>query len=529
MKRLVSLLTMVLMVTLILTPMTGNAKNSTSIFKVKKMGKYTKDMNGIVKFFKDNKAEFDVVDPETEFTTLSESDDNLGYKHIKLQQMVDNIPVFGNQYIVHYDATGEIYAVNGNFDSDAKNYGKNKNFINPNKAVQIAKDQVSFDKDSLNVDLVDNLVPKLYLYNVDNNYVPIYLVRVNFLSPDPGDWHIFVNANSGEVVHKYNQLASIATTATGLGVVDPTPKTLNVNTVTVTAKGKTTTQYQLKDTTRPATITTYTCGNGTTLPGTLVYSTTSTITDKAAVDAHFYAGVVYDFYKSKFNRNSLDNNNLALKSSVHYKRNYVNAFWNGTQMVYGDGDGVQSVALSGGLDVIGHEMTHGVTEKEANLTYANQSGALNESMSDVFGTFVEYYGQKDKFDWLIGEDIWTPTKAGDALRSMSNPGLYGDPENMSQFKVLPNTQAGDWGGVHTNSGIPNKAAYNVVMNLSSDLSVSIPKAQIIYYNALCNYMTPSTDFIGAKNALAQAATDQYGANSAEYNAVINAFKAVGIN
>ena len=102
---------------------------------------------------------------------------------------------------------------------------------------------------------------------------------------------------------------------------------------------------------------------------------------------------------------------MGIKSTVHYYRNYVNAFWNGTQMVYGDGDGVQSLALSGALDIVGHEMTHAVDEKTANLDYEFQSGALNESMSDAFGAFIESYSQASKFDWLIGEDVWTPNNS----------------------------------------------------------------------------------------------------------------------
>jgi len=257
----------------------------------------------------------------------------------------------------------------------------------------------------------------------------------------------------------------------------------------------------------------------------VVYSTTSIINDPAAVDAHYYAGVVYDYYKTKFARNGIDNKNMAMKSTVHYSRNYVNAFWNGAQMVYGDGDGVNSLALSGGLDVIAHEMTHGVDENEADLIYANQSGALNESMSDAFGTFVEFYSQSNKAEWLIGEDIWTPKISGDALRSMADPTKFGDPDNMSDYQYLPNTQAGDWGGVHTNCGIPNKACYLTATNSA----VGIVKAEQIYYRALCNYMTVSTDFSGARAALVQSAADLYGAGSPEVMAVNNAWTAVGVN
>ncbi|MBI6875591.1 M4 family metallopeptidase, partial [Clostridium aciditolerans] len=252
-----------------------------------------------------------------------------------------------------------------------------------------------------------------------------------------------------------------------------------------------------------------------------IYSTTNVISDKAAVDAHYYAGVVYDYFKNKFNRSGIDGNNMAMKSSVHYLKNWVNAQWTGTQMMYGDGDGVKATALSGSLDVVGHEMTHGVDQYEANLTYRDQSGALNESLSDSFGTFIEFYAQPSKADWLLGEDVWTPNTPGDALRSMANPTLYGQPDNMKNYVYTSD----DNGGVHTNSGIPNKACYLTATNPS----VGVQKAEQIYYRALCNYLTSSSTFHDARLALAQSAEDLYGANSSEYNAVISAWDSVGVN
>ena len=160
------------------------------------------------------------------------------------------------------------------------------------------------------------------------------------------------------------------------------------------------------------------------------------------------------YYKATFNRNSINDAGAPLKSTVHYGSRYNNAFWNGSQMVYGDGDGVTFTSLSGGIDVIGHELTHAVTEYSSDLIYQNESGALNEAISDVFGTLVEFYDNRNP-DWEIGEDIYTPGKAGDALRSMSDPTKYGDPDHYSKRY----TGTSDNGGVHTNSGIINKQAY----------------------------------------------------------------------
>lgn len=503
---------------LMLTPMTSGAAKNTNDFKAKNMGKYSKDLKGVTKFFNDYKKEFGVTNAEKEFIEKSSKDDNLGFKHVKLQQMVDGIPVFGGEYIIHFNQNSEIYAVNGNYDVKAKNFKKSKDFIKEKDAVEAAMKEVQFDKESFNKELSDNGVPKLYLYNVKGEYIPVYVVRVNYLSPVPGDWFIFVNAYDGKIVDKYNKAPKVATVGSGKGVLGDI-KSLNLDMVSVRTKTGTQTQYQTKDLTKAAQILTYTAGNGTRLPGSIVYSTTSVINDPAAVDAHYYAGVVYDYYKNKFARNSLDNRGMAMKSTVHYSRNYVNAFWNGTQMVYGDGDGVQSLALSGALDVVAHEMTHAVNSYEANLVYRDQSGALSESMSDCFGTFVEYYAQNNKFDWECGEDVWTPKVSGDALRSLQDPTKYGDPAHMKDYLYTTS----DNGGVHTNSGIPNKACYLIGTN------IGIEKTEQIYYRALSNYLTSSSNFSAARAALAQSAADLYGANSPEVNAVNSAFAAVGVN
>lgn len=516
MKRILSILTVITVLTFLIPGSKTAAASKTPEFTQGKLsGKLTKDMNGVYKFFNDNKIKFGVEKAESEFIELTSKYDSLGYKHIKTQQVVDGIPVYGSEYIVHFNKNGEIYAVNGSFDPEARKTKTDKTkYIKAPKAVEIAEAQVKFDA------LDKEPSAKLYLYKTGSGYVPVYEVKLSFIYPEPGYWYIYVNAENGSIVKKYNRIEYETRTGTGTGVLGDT-KTLNLNYI---AGGKrTTSQYQMIDNTRSAVITTYTANYRTRIPGTVVYSSTSVINDPAAVDAHYYAGVVYDYYQSRFGRNGINNSNMAMKSTVHYSRNYVNAFWNGAQMVYGDGDNVNSLPLSGSLDVIGHEMTHGVDSFEADLIYENQSGALSESMSDSFGTFIEAYAQSAKFDWLIGEDVWTPNKPGDALRSMADPTLYGDPDNMSSYVNLPNTQAGDWGGVHTNCGIPNKACY------LTSTAIGINNAEKIYYRALCDYMTSSTDFAGARNALSQAAADLFGAGSPEVTAVNNAWSEVGVN
>ena len=188
-------------------------------------------------------------------------------------------------------------------------------------------------------------------------------------------------------------------------------------------------------------------------------------------------GATRDFYKEVFRRNSIDGRGMRLNGFVHYDRDYNNAFWDGSQMVFGDGDGVLFSDFTGSLDVIGHELAHGVTESSAGLVYHRQPGALNESISDVFGSLVKQWSLKqsaEDADWLIGADIFTPAIAGDALRSLKNPGGAYDnddfgrdpqPDHMSRYEDLPDNEEGDFGGVHINSGIPNKAFYLVATDI----------------------------------------------------------------
>jgi len=252
---------------------------------------------------------------------------------------------------------------------------------------------------------------------------------------------------------------------------------------------------------------------------------------KPAVDAHYNSEQVYNFYKKEFGRNSIDGNGMAIISRVHYGQDYNNAFWNGQVMTYGDGDGKFFIPLSAGLDVAGHEMTHGVTSHSAGLLYRNQSGALNEAFSDIFGTLI------DSDDWEVGEDVMAPeAKASGrtSLRSLSDPSKYpvgedyvpyGDgsgmyPSNMSQYYNLPLNL--DNGGVHINSSIINHAAYLTGVKIGKE------KLGQIYYRALTVYLTPTSNFSDAKQALIQSAVDLYGEGSPEAQATEDGLNQVGI-
>ncbi|HEY5801411.1 MAG TPA: M4 family metallopeptidase, partial [Burkholderiaceae bacterium] len=212
----------------------------------------------------------------------------------------------------------------------------------------------------------------------------------------------------------------------------------------------------------------YDARNRTRLPGVVAMREGDSASNDIAInEAYEGSGLTYDFYKELFGRLSIDNRGMKLDSTVHYGQSYDNAFWNGRQMVYGDGDGVYFNRFTISVDVIAHELTHGVTQFSAGLEYQDQPGALNESMSDVFGSMIKQYQRKqdaNSADWLIGEGLLVP-KAGTnrtALRSLKAPGTaYDDPElgkdpqpwHMRDYFPGPE----DNGGVHINSGIPNHA------------------------------------------------------------------------
>jgi len=270
------------------------------------------------------------------------------------------------------------------------------------------------------------------------------------------------------------------------------------------------------------------------LPGTFVRAEGDAATNDVAVtEAYTYSGNTYDFYKQIFGRNSVDNNGLRLDSTVHYSQQYDNAFWDGRQMIYGDGDGELFNRFTLDLDVIGHELTHGVTQNTAGLEYAGQSGALNESMSDVFGTMVKQWvlGQSvDQADWLIGAGLFTTAVTGVALRSMKDPGsAYNDPQigKDPQPKNLANYLdiTEDNGGVHINSGIPNYAFYLAATSIGGN---AWEKTGKIWYETLTKRLSPKADFQAAADGTASAAGDLFGQNCNEQKAVIDSWKRVGI-
>jgi Zn-dependent metalloprotease len=284
----------------------------------------------------------------------------------------------------------------------------------------------------------------------------------------------------------------------------------------------------------------YTADNTSGLPGRVVRQEGGPPTnDPAADEAYDGAGATFDLYWDVYQRNSIDGNGMRLDSTVHYQKGYDNAFWNGQQMVYGDGDEDLPEAqrlfnrFTIAIDVIGHELTHGVTQNTGNLVYQGQSGALNESLSDVFGSLVKQRALSQpaqSADWIIGEGLFTTNVNGVGIRSMKAPGTaYNDPvlgkdPQPAHMQNYVNT-TDDNGGVHINSGIPNHAFYLVAVELGGN---AWEKAGQIWFVTLRDKIRSTSNFQDMANLTYGVAANLFGANSLEQQAVSKGWTAVGL-
>lgn len=275
----------------------------------------------------------------------------------------------------------------------------------------------------------------------------------------------------------------------------------------------------------------YDCNQKTDLTGaTLLWDSKNNqkVTSLAGKNVIKGGAASWDFYWQLFGRNSIDNKGMLIKQYVHYDKGMDNAYWDGRRMVYGDGDGTVFTSFTSDIDIIGHELTHGVMENEANLDYENQAGALNESFSDIFGIMIKQrFNNQDvkKSSWLVGEKVMIGPKY--ALRSLKAPGtayinhpeLGNDPQpaTMDKYQNLPDTAYGDWGGVHINSGIPNFAFYVAAYNMGG---YSWEKAGRIWYAVLTDIkLAQGAGFSDVKNLSVVNAEKIFGVNSPEVKAV----------
>ena len=368
--------------------------------------------------------------------------------------------------------------------------------------------------------------PALVIYPVSDDDLRL-AYRVNLARGESLDMVGIIDARSGEVLLAYSNIKTeTLTIGTGLGVHGEKLK-LPTN----YSNGK----YWLMDEAQNRPVKQYTFYK--VANQVLTDTDNDWEQDRASNNVHAYMGLTYHYYYQVFGRKGLDNKNLPIKAIVHYAGGTDNAFWNGnTLTMYFLDPGKYKFQTAAALDVIAHEFSHGVTQFTSDLIYANESGALNEAFSDILGTAVEFQWQPagsgfSQADYYMGEDIFT--NYGYALRNLVNPNLAGDPCHLTQKKILPNTEAGDWGGVHTNCTIYGHAYYLLASGGTNPIShvavtgIGVDKATKIYYLAFTSYLTPGSRFIDAANAILKAATNLYGSTSNEMQQTIKSMQAIG--
>jgi len=415
--------------------------------------------------------------------------DEQGHSHLRYEQTKNGLPVVGQELIVHVDPEGTVYAANGSArDGESLPFQAR---IAPEAARVVALGSTPGD---VRVEQAPRLV--YVRSSADGRLKLAFEVLVTGEHADtPVEDHVFVDALAGSIVERSSDIHHALNRMV------------------------------------------YSANNGTTVPGTLKISEGGSGTGDPVVDtAYINLGIFYNCFKSNFGRDSYNNAGAPLKAVVHYSTNYVSAFWNGSYLVCGDGDGVQSGPLCNDMDLVTHEFTHAVTSSTSNLTYSYESGALNESLSDIFAAYCESWSTTSWFMspdvWKVGEDVWTPGTAGDAIRYMNDPALTG----ASDYYPTRYTGTANNGGVHVNSGIANLAFHLLSQGGThprGKTTVSVPglgvqKAGAIFYKANSDFFTASTSFAQAKTYTEQAASLLYGSGSAEQASVTKAWQAVGV-
>lgn len=441
------------------------------------------------------------------YQIIDQDKDNLGYTHYTLVPKKENKEALNKQMKIHVNPQGKIVFINGDMTATPLTTTNIVN-ITTQEAIDTAFKSININPYEAKTLTGRSPVARAEVAINTEKKLNVYDIQLIFTEPTPSNWKIQIDAETGDVLSSENLIQEALVKTRGIGVFDES-KILEVEYINGL--------YQLANFSNPTKIEILDDKNSINIRAKIT-DEDRIFRDKnqrAGVDALIHINKVYDYYKKVHNRESYDNNAAPIKGIVHHKQYYNNAAWTGEAMIFGDGDGYTYTSTSGSLDVVAHELTHAVTSATAKLNYSFQSGALNESMSDVFAYFIEP-------NWDLGERVYTPMKNTDAIRNMKTPSLYGQPEHMDDFKVTSGDKAGDYGSVHANSGIPNKAFYNVI----EVEKLEVEKAEKIYYRALTKYMVPTTNFSEAKAILMQTASELY--SDVEAQKFKRAFDAVGI-
>ncbi len=478
--------------------------------------------------------------PEENFIIQRLKTDDKNITHIRLKQYYKGVPIYGAEVAVHLNASGEGEAFNGKY-LNVQNEMNITPSISDHAAIERVKTDVAIGLKirpltTLEAILVEHAEPKSTLCIYEDKglvHTPTLAYHIVYCPSVHARLEYFVDAHTGKVLHHFNSTCFVD------GPRTASANDLNGTSRTINSYQKGSTFFMI-DASRPmfnlASSTLPDDPNGGILTINLnntfgvsqafshVTSTNNTWTDATAVSAHFNAGFAYEYYRTKHNRNSIDGDGGTIISIINTTDEngaaMDNAYWNGKAMFYGNGN-VAFKKLAGAMDVAGHEMTHGVVQNTANLEYQGESGAINESIADIFGAMM------DPSDWTIGEDVVKVAAfPSGALRSLSDPHNGGSSLNDAGYQ--PNnmnekyTGSEDNGGVHVNSGITNHAFFLYAEAITRD------KAAAIFYKALDDYLTKSSQFIDLRLAVIKAAGDLFGASSTEVTQAAIAFDAVGI-
>lgn len=503
-------------------------------------------------------------DPASELQPMQVASDDLGYTHARFQQSYAGLPVWGRDLYIHFDPTGLVYAINGTYEPTPSAAIVTTPSLASAQALRTVEADLRAQERwaPLPEDVarwlgMEGPTTRLVLYPDPAQDGQIRLAYEVTLHPNLLEWYAYlVDARDGHILNRIARHCAVwpeaplrqAPVVTG----GPPPASagkgsrggtfFNATAQDLNGQNQNIRVYQHDDTffyklwdlpnlnLTQSTLPNEPAGGALTISAnstdfnenvnlTHVTSANNTWLDPSGVSAHVNMNTAFLYYNTTHQRNAIDGLDQSIISVIHVTDGGLpmeNAFWNGRVMAYGDGGQVFK-PLAGSLDVAGHEMTHGVIQHTADLIYQFQPGALNESFADVFGVLIE------PNDFLLGEDIMQPGQ-GTALRDLLNPDnpqvLSTQPAHMSQFLNLDASQ--DNGGVHINSGIPNRAAALIIQGLGTDTT------ERIYYRALSNYLTRNSQFGDARNALVRAATDLFGAGSNEVAVVEQAYDDVGI-
>ncbi len=478
-----------------------------------------------------------IQEPSQEFAVKTNETDQLGQRHVKLQQFYQGVPVYASEVIVHFSPDGQ-KRFNGRYHATPAGISVTA-AISDSLAILEAIRHVSLithyrplRAPEKKIMKYDGPLSELVLYPNPANKEALQLayhitIRPNFVER----YEYYVDAQTGEVLHSFDHTCSIGPktgTGTDLNGVARSfgiyQDASNVHYMIDASKSMFTgSSTKLPDQGEGIIMTGDMNNTGTQNPS-FFYVTSNTTNGFSAteVSAHYNAGIAFDYFKSAHGRNSINGSGGDIVSFVNVADDngsgLDNAFWNGQAIFYGNGAS-SFTPLAGALDVAGHEMSHGTVQETANLEYQGESGALNESFADIFGVMI------DRNDWTLGEDVVkTSAFPSGALRSMSDPHNGGTNLNHNGYQPKKYSErytgSQDNGGVHINSGIPNHAFYLYAQAVGKD------KAEDTYYRALSTYLTRSSKFEDCRLAVQQAAIDLYGNNSSELIAAETAFAAV---